>query len=184
MGGKRSGISRKRRVLPRSLTAGSLSRVDRRSRAVRHVLDGAAQVLDDQGGDDGASLLLKRAAHRVMHLDQLLAEHELRIASGQPIDQAAYLSAATTWLRYAQAIGLTRVAKRVQRLHEYAASQSVLQHQSEHEGASSSASASGNGDFAHGHPEAPAEDPAATSSVSVPSPDAGDVAAGEVGSHE
>lgn len=121
MGGKRSGVSRKARTLPRRYTDGALARVDRRGAGVRAVLEGAQQIIEDRGGEAAASLLLRRAAHRTMHLDQLLAQDELRMTQGQPINQAAYLAGAQTWLRYANAIGLGRRAKLLPRALDYAA---------------------------------------------------------------
>lgn len=112
MGGKRSGASRKRTTLPKKFSEGALSRADRRGTAVRYVREGAQQILEDRGGADHASLLMRRAAHRVMHLDQLIASQELRMAQGQPVEVNEYLASCATWLRYAQAIGLTRTARR------------------------------------------------------------------------
>lgn len=122
MGGKRSGVSRLRRTLPKTFTTGGLSRLDRRGAEPRRVIEGAQQILEDKGGKDLAGLLMQRAAYRVMSLDGLLARDELTLAQGGDIDRAAYIAAATVWLRYAQAIGLDRKARRVPSLAEYAAS--------------------------------------------------------------
>jgi len=119
MGGKRSGISRKPKTLARRYSDGQLDRADRRARGVRVVLEGAGQIIEDRAADGTASFLLRRTAHRTMHLDQLLAQDELKLAQGQPIDRAAYIGAAQTWLRYALAIGLGRVARRVPSVREY-----------------------------------------------------------------
>lgn len=119
MGGPGSGITRKRRQLPKTLTTGGLARADRRAAEVRAVLDGAAAILEDHGGADNASFLRVRMAHRVMHLDALLNRDEFALAQGRDIDRANYLNAAQTWLRYAQALGLSRVAKPVESLHSY-----------------------------------------------------------------
>ena len=124
MGGFNSGTTRKRRTLPKTFQEGQLDRVDRRAKAVRAVLEGAEQIIEDRGGEELASHLMRRAAHRVMHLDQVLAQDELRLVQGQSIDRPQYIAAAQTWLRYAQAIGLDRKARRVQSLADVLAQQS------------------------------------------------------------
>ena len=68
----------------------ALARADRRALPVRYILEGAQQILEDRGGADRASLLLQRAAHRVMHLDQQLSEMELRRTQGGVIDDVVY----------------------------------------------------------------------------------------------
>jgi hypothetical protein len=114
---------KKRRALPKKFSMGALARADRRALPVRYVVEGAQQILEDRGGAETASFLLQRAAHRTMHLDQKLAAVELDIAQGKPVDDSAYMKGAATWLRYAEAIGLMRVAKRSEKdeLHGYIA---------------------------------------------------------------
>jgi hypothetical protein len=89
------------------------------------VLEGAAQIIEDRGGEEFASLLLQRAAHRVMHLDGLLSADELKLAQSQEIDRILYLNTAEVWLRYARAIGIERSAKRVPRIAEYLAARAA-----------------------------------------------------------
>lgn len=101
----------RRKTLPKTFREGALAGADRRYAPIRAVLDGAAQVLEDGGGADQASFLRVRASHRVMHLDQLLAKDELRLAQGQEIDRVAYLNGCQAWLRYANALGLERRAR-------------------------------------------------------------------------
>jgi hypothetical protein len=116
MAGKRTGF--KRRVLPKRLMAGQLDRLNRNIPEVRAVILGAQQIIEDRGGESQASLLLQRAAYRCMHLDVLLSRDELTLAEGKAIDRVAYINAATTWLRYADKIGLSRAPRPVKTLAE------------------------------------------------------------------
>jgi hypothetical protein len=109
----------RRKTLPKTFREGALAGADRRYGPIRAVLGGAQQVLEDGGGADQASFLRVRAAHRVMHLDQLLAKDELRLAQGQEIDRIGYLTGCAAWLRYANALGFERRARPVESLQQY-----------------------------------------------------------------
>lgn len=111
MGGEGSGATRKRRRLPRKRRDGAIARLDGRATEVRHVRNGVEAILQDRGGDDAASYLARRMAHRCMHLDGLLMRDEIAMITGAPMDVIRYLSAAATWLRYVQALGLDRRAR-------------------------------------------------------------------------
>lgn len=111
MGGEGSGVTRKSRRLPRKRRDGAIARLDGRAPEVRVVRDGVEAIVADQGGADHVSFLTRRAAHRCLHLDALLMRDELAMTTGQPVDVALYLSGATTWLRYAQALGFRRRAR-------------------------------------------------------------------------
>lgn len=120
MGGKGSGITKKRRRLPRKRREGALARLDGRAAEVRFVRHGVEAIAADRGGEDQVSFLARRTAERTMHLDALLMRDEAALAAGQPVDLERYLSGSTTWLRYVQALGLSRVARRVTSLAEIA----------------------------------------------------------------
>ena len=122
MGGEGSGVTRKPRRLPRKRRDGAIARLDGRAPEVRLIRDGVVAIVEDRGGDDQVSFLARRAAHRVMHLDALLMRDEAAMAAGQTVDVAEYLTGATAWLRYAQALGLHRIARRVPSLQQYIAS--------------------------------------------------------------
>ena len=99
--------------LPRKLRDGAFAKLDRRGRDVRIVVEGVGAIVADRGGEEQVSFLERRTAHRAMHLDALLMRDEAALAAGQPIDVAQYLAGTTTWLRYAQALGLHRKARTV-----------------------------------------------------------------------
>jgi hypothetical protein len=92
---------------------GALARLDQRSAEVQALKRGAEQILEDTQRN---SFIAVRMAHRLMHLDQLLARDELRLAEGGEIDRERYLAAAQVWLRFATTLGLQRAAKPVKRL--------------------------------------------------------------------
>lgn len=123
MGGKGSGLTRKARRLPRKRRDGAIARLDGRAAEVRVVRDGVAAIVADRGGDDQVGFLARRIAHRCMHIDALLMREEAALAAGQAIDVGQYLVGTTTWLRYAQALGLNRLARRAPSLAEVVAGQ-------------------------------------------------------------
>lgn len=120
------GNSKRRRQLPTRFRDGSaLANLDGRARTARAVREGVQAILDDKGGVDAASFLARRTALRVMFLDGLLSQDELALASGKDIDRAGYVRAAQVWLKYANTLGLQRVAKPAEDLHEYMRRQSA-----------------------------------------------------------
>lgn len=118
MGNENSGTSRKPRRLPRAYRDGWLERADGRVGEVRRVREATLQILEDRGGEDTQSLLARRTAARCMFIDLLLARDEQAFSAGQPIDQNAYLGAATVWLRYVAQLGLARRARPARTLQE------------------------------------------------------------------
>jgi len=121
MGGDGSGVSRKRRRLPRMRRDGAIARLDGRAPEVRLVRDGVEAILRDRGGEDAASFLARRTAHRCMHLDGLLMRDEVAMTTGQSIDVERYLAGATTWLRYVQSLGLHRRPRNTPSVQTYLA---------------------------------------------------------------
>lgn len=125
MGGNGSGQSCKPRRLPRMRRDGAIARLDGRAAEVRLVREGVDAIVADRGGEDTVSFLARRTAHRCMHLDALLMRDEAALAEGGEVDVERYLSGATTWLRYAQALGLHRKARRVPTLAERLAEREI-----------------------------------------------------------
>lgn len=119
MGGKGSGVSRKRRfVVPRAVRPGWLKRMDQRSQLARALNERLAVIGEDLGGLAELSGIQRSLLERFIHAEALVQEIEDRARKGEPFNTGQYLAITDRVLRIGQTLGLHRKAKRVPTLAE------------------------------------------------------------------
>jgi len=121
MGGRGSGVTRKRTTLPKRVRPGWLKRMDQRSRVARGLHDRLHQIGDDMGGADNMPALARSLTERFVHVEALVQQHEQAAREGKPFDTQAYLALLDRVVRIASTLGLERRARPVPNLHEYMA---------------------------------------------------------------
>jgi hypothetical protein len=119
VGGKRSGVSRKRAVVPKYARPGWLRRMDQRSRAARALSTRLLGIADDLGGLEHLSGIQRSLLERFIHAEALAVSLEESARGGEEFELAHYLAVVDRVVRLGMTLGLTRAAKRMPTLREY-----------------------------------------------------------------
>jgi hypothetical protein len=125
MGGKNSGVSRKRRTLPKHARPGWLTRMDQRSAPARAMHESLLAVGDQLGGDENITPIARMLLTRLIHADALAQTIEETAREGKAIDVGQYLAITDRVQRLGTALGLARRAKPVENLHGYMARKAI-----------------------------------------------------------
>jgi len=131
MGGPGSGVSKKRKTLPRQFRRGAIAKADQRAREVRVYVDRLRQLHEDQGGESQLPATLHSVAERFVFTESIVAKIEAAAWNGGAVEYERYFAAVTTLLRLADRLGYQRRARPLPSLHEY------LRSKTEHEPPSS-----------------------------------------------
>ncbi len=105
-------------TLPDKYSSDWMTRLDKRTRIARAVLDRIAALETDAGGAAALSHARQSLIRRAVWIEALIEGHELRLAGGEAIDIGALTQLTNTLLGLYRVIGLERRTKPVRSLHE------------------------------------------------------------------
>jgi hypothetical protein len=126
MGGKRSGISRKRVTLPSRARPAWLRKLDQRCELARTLNARLAAVADQLGGADVMTPIEQSLAERWVHLEGMAQRHEVAARDGRAFDLTAYLNIVARLHRLSVTLGTNRRARPAPSLAEYLRSKENL----------------------------------------------------------
>lgn len=122
MGGKNSGVTKKRSRLPRRYRRGVLAKLDQRARESQYANAVLAQITADIGGGDALSFMQRDFAEHYTFLHVIAANDKVLALEGKEIDWQRFIACIQTMIRIADRVGIARVAKSIPRAMDYAAS--------------------------------------------------------------
>lgn len=106
-------------TLPDNYSADWLSKLDKRTKIARAVLNRIESLEADAGGPDSLTAARRSLIRHAAWLDAIVDSHELRLASGQALDVGAYTQALNSLLGLFRLLGLERKARPVKRLRDH-----------------------------------------------------------------
>jgi hypothetical protein len=121
MSGRAGMTSRKRKTLPARARPGWLKRGDGRSVLYRALHTRLAELGEQYGGLDALSAMERSLIERVVHVEALIGQAELQMRSGKQVSIQNYLALVDRLHGIGKTLGLKRVVKQAEKLHDYMA---------------------------------------------------------------
>lgn len=105
-------------TLPDDYSADWLTKLDKRTRVARAVMERIALLESDAGGAEALSAARRSLIRHCAWLDALVETHELRLAAGETIDTGSYTQSLNSLLGLYKLIGLERRARKTESLRD------------------------------------------------------------------
>lgn len=119
-GNANSGVSSKRKTLPKQFRPGLMQKADKRAKEVRIYFARLERLCADQGGEDEMSVVLQSVAERFVFAEARLSRLEAKAWKGATLDPN-YDAAVATFVRLADRLGFIRKARPLPNALEYVA---------------------------------------------------------------
>jgi hypothetical protein len=105
-------------TLPDSYSTDWISKLDKRTKVARAVLERIEALEEDAGGADNLGHARRSLIRRAVWIEALCEGNELRVAAGEQVDIGALTQLTNSLLGIYRSLGLERKAKRIPSLAE------------------------------------------------------------------
>lgn len=104
--------------IPEKYAPDFMDRLDKRTVLGRSVLERYGAVMSDLGGEETLSTVKRSLVRRFTWFEVMLEGIECRAAAGEDIDIGSWTQLTNSWLGIARMLGLERVQRPVESLHD------------------------------------------------------------------